>query len=84
MFRPDSVLQGFNLKISGMIQTSGSRNILVKDQFVFVLLFFFAIYNSLHPDTYFKCDKNELVEKLNEKGHKNISLKFKLDSASIK
>lgn len=84
MFRPDSVLQGLNLKISGMIQTSGSRNILVKDQFVFVLLFFFTIYNSLYPDTYFKCDKNELLEKLNEKGHKNISPKFKLDSASIK
>ena len=40
MFRPDSVLQGLNLKISGMIQTSGSRNILAKDQFVFALLFF--------------------------------------------
>ena len=39
----------------------------------------------MHTDTYFKCDKNELLEKLNEKGHKNISPKFKiLDSASIK
>lgn len=72
MFRPDSILQDLGLRISGIIQGSASRIICV------YISVFKITYNLLHTDTYFKYNKNDLLEKLNKKGHKSISPKFKI------
>lgn len=58
MVRPNSIFQGLGLDSLEWSKAVILEISVLKIQFYF----FFTIYNLLHTDTYFKYNKNELLE----------------------